>query len=157
MVVSISTIRGGSGTTNVIPDEVELLGTVRTLSRDLWERAPGWIEAVAKHAAQACGASAELILNRGYPVLVNDAGATAAAREAVLALFGEEGLATQPAPWMAGEDFARYAELRPSCYVFLGVGSPVKGITSPNHATDFDVDEAALARGTAWYLELASG
>lgn len=155
-VVTISTIRGGSGTTNVIPDEVELLGTVRTLDQELWTKAPDWLRETTQCAARACGCEAELDYKRGYPVLVNDPGATETARASVLALFGEDGLVSNPLPLMGGEDFARYAEERPSCYVFLGVGSADKGITAPNHATDFDVDEAALHRGTAWFLHLAT-
>lgn len=157
LVVTIASIRGGSGTTNVIPDEVELLGTVRTLDRELWAQAPTWIGETASAAARACGCTAELAYGRGYPVLVNDIGAASTAGQCVRELFGEEGLVPHPEPWMAAEDFARYAEARPSCYVFLGVGSEEKGITSPNHATDFDVDEAALHRGTAWFLRLAVG
>ncbi|MAE77172.1 MAG: hypothetical protein CMJ85_09915 [Planctomycetes bacterium] len=155
MVVTISTIRGGSGTTNVIPNDVELLGTVRTLNPALHEKAPGWVSDTAKAAAAACGCEAEVEYGLGYPVLVNDDGATATARECVRELLGESGLVETPMPMMGGEDFARYAELRPSCYVFLGVGSDSKGITSANHATDFDVDEAVLHRGTAWFLQLA--
>lgn len=155
LVVSISTMRGGSGTTNVIPDEVELFGTVRTLSPELHERAPEWIEDVVTNTARAHGCEAEIDYGRGYPVLVNDAAATENAREAIHALFGDAGFADTHEPWMGGEDFARYALLRPSCYLFLGVGSEAKGITSPNHATDFDVDEDALWRGTAWFLQLA--
>ena len=156
LVVTISTIRGGSGTSNVIPDEVELIGTVRTLSKELWEQAPQWIEDTARGAAKACSCDASVEYERGYPVLVNDDGATAKARECVRTLLGEDGLVAKPEPLMGAEDFARYAEERPSCYVFLGVGSRDKGITAPNHATDFDVDEAALHRGSAWFLQLAT-
>lgn len=155
LVVSISTMRGGSGTTNVIPDTVELAGTVRTLSRDLHEQAPDWVRDVVQNTALAHGCTVEIDYGRGYPVLVNDEAATANARSAVATLFGDEGFAENDEPWMGGEDFARYGELRPACYAFLGVGSEEKGITSPNHATDFDVDEDALWRGTAWFLQLA--
>ena len=156
LVVSIATMRGGSGTTNVIPNQVELLGTVRTLSRELHEKAPAWLEELASHAAAANGCSLQLDYARGYPVLVNDSKCTQIARSAVVELFGEDGLIADPQAWMGGEDFARYAELRPACYGFLGVGSTSKGISSPNHASDFDVDEAVLWRGTAWFLALAN-
>ena len=155
LVVSITTIQGGSGTTNVIPDQVELLGTVRTLAQDLWDKAPQWIEDCAQSAAKACGCSVELEYERGYPVLINDKAATAKARDAVATLFGDNGFTPYSEPLMASEDFARYGQQRPSCFVFLGVGNPEKGITASNHATDFDVDEDALHRGTAWFLQLA--
>ncbi len=155
LVVSIATMQGGSGTSNVIPDVVELRGTVRTLVGHLREAAPTWIAEVLENCVRAFGCSAELDYRRGYPVLVNDGGATATAREAVLDLFGAEGLVEESEAWMGGEDFARYAELRPACFAFLGVGAPDKGIVAPNHATDFDVDEEALWRGTAWFARLA--
>lgn len=155
LVVSISTMRGGSGTTNVIPDEVELLGTVRTLSPELHERAPSWVEELVRNTARAHGCEAEVDYERGYPVLINDEMATDNARRAIDTLFGADGFADSHEPWMGGEDFARYAQQRPACYLFLGVGSDAKGITAPNHATDFDVDEEALWRGTAWFLQLA--
>ena len=106
-------------------------------------------------AARACGCDAELEYNRGYPILRNDREATARSRRAVVDLFGEEALLPDPTALMAGEDFARYAERIPAAFVFLGAGSEEKGITSPNHATDFDVDEEVLYRGTAWFLALS--
>jgi amidohydrolase len=157
LVVSICTIEGGSGTSNVIPDEVRLLGTVRTLSPTIWEQAPQWIEAAARGAAAAAGCEVELSYQRGYPVLVNDAEAAAYASTCAQAVLGDDGLVSVPEPWMASEDFARYLQQRPGCYGLLGVGSEAKGTTSPNHATDFDVDEDALHRGVAWFLELAAG
>jgi len=153
-VVSISTIQGGSGTSNVIPDTLEMRGTVRTLDTKLWEQAPDWVETTCRAAAEAAGCTAEVDYQRGYPVLINDPEATKKAEAAVTKLFGRERLCP-PTAIMGGEDFARYGELRPSCYVFLGVGSPEKGIVSPNHATDFDIDEDVLHCGTAWFLELA--
>ena len=154
-VVSVSTIQGGSGTTNVIPDSVFLKGTVRCLSKELHEKAPVWIREVAEASARASACAAEVVFERGYPLLVNDEGATENARAAVLEVFGPRALIPEPFPLMGGEDFARYAEERPASYVFLGVGSDVKGITAPNHATDFDVDEETLHYGTAWFLGLA--
>ncbi|MCA8968620.1 MAG: amidohydrolase [Planctomycetes bacterium] len=155
LVVSIATIRGGTGTTNVIPDEVELKGTVRTLDAELHARAPDWIREVVTHTASAAGCRAEIGYVRGYPVLVNDADATERGKRAVRELFGETGFVPRSEPWMGGEDFARYAERRPACFAFLGVGNEAKGIVAPNHATNFDVDEEALWRGTAWFLKLA--
>jgi amidohydrolase len=157
LVVSVSSIRGGSGTTNVIPDQVELLGTVRTLSAEVWQEVPRWLEETARSAAASAGCAITLDYRRGYPVLVNDRAATARARASVRTVFGDTALVADAQPWMAAEDFARYAGERPACYVFLGVGNTARGIVSPNHATDFDVDEAVLHRGTAWFVGLAAG
>ncbi len=156
LVVSICSIRGGGEANNVIPDEVRMLGTARTLDPEQRERLPGMLEECVKNAAASCSCEGEFRYERGYPVLVNDPGATARAREAVRALAGDPGLFPSPSPLMAGEDFAYYLQQRPGCYVFLGVGNETKGIGSPNHATDFDVDEDALPFGTAWFLQLAN-
>ncbi len=93
---------------------------------------------------------------KGYPVLENDRDAYRRALEVTRSLFGEEGLLPDPKPLMGGEDFARYAEKVPALYAFLGAGAPEKGITAPNHAPDFDVDEEALPRGAAWFAGLAA-
>jgi len=155
LVVSIATIQGGSGTNNVIPDEVRLLGTARTLDTALWERVPGLVEDCAVHAARALGCEAAVDYARGYPVLVNEAGCAAEARQAAAALFGADALLPEPSPLMAGEDFAYYARMRPACYAFFGAGNAVKGITAPNHAAEFDLDEEQLYRAAAWFAALA--
>lgn len=154
-VISVCTIQGGSGTNNVIPDEVVLKGTVRCLSKSLQALAPTWLRETAQASAKASACEAEIVYEEGYPLLVNDEGATANARAAVIEVFGPQALVPQPFPLMGGEDFARYAQERPASYVFLGSGSDEKGIKAANHATDFDVDEATLHYGTAWFLALA--
>ncbi len=156
LVISVATIRGGSGTHNVIPSTVELKGTARTLSREIRKRIQALLEETAQAAAGAQGCEARLDYREGYPVLVNDRDAYRRALEVTQSLFGEEGLLPDPRPLLGGEDFARYAEKVPSLYAFLGAGSPEKGITAPNHAPDFDVDEEALPRGTAWFVGLAA-
>lgn len=157
LVISIASIEGGSGTSNVIPDTCTLHGTVRTLDPALWKEMPALIQERATAAARAAGCEIELDYQRGYPVLVNHPEATAKARQAAVALYGQECLLPQPQALMGGEDFARYLERIPGCYVFLGVGNADKHITAANHHVDFDVDESILPRGTAWFLQLAQG
>ena len=157
LVISIASIQAGSGTSNVIPDTCTLHGTVRTLDPTLWEEMPALIRERATAAARSVGCELELDYQRGYPVLVNHPQATAKARQAVLDLYGPTALLPQPQALMGGEDFARYLERIPGCYVFLGVGNPDKHIIAANHHVDFDVDESILPRGTAWFLQLAQG
>jgi len=155
LVISIASIQAGSGTSNVIPDTCTLHGTVRTLDPTLWEQMPEIIQERASAAARSAGCEIELDYSRGYPVLVNHPEATKKARAAAVALYGQECLLPVPQALMGGEDFARYLEHLPGCYIFLGVGNPDKDITAANHHVDFDVDEAVLPRGTAWFLQLA--
>ena len=153
-VISICSFQGGSGTNNVIPDFVEMAGTVRSLDEDLRGELPAWIQTSVQNVSKACGFEAELDYKKGYPVLVNDRDATQYARETALSLFGEDAIHPSPFPLLAGEDFAYYAQEIPACYVFLGTGKP--GMDSPNHATDFDVSEETLPLGTAWFSALTT-
>jgi amidohydrolase len=155
-VISVTTFRTPHRTHNVIPDSVELIGTARTMDEKLRDDVERWIGEVAQREAENAGCSAEVEYKRGYPVLVNDMSATERGRQAVEGILGPQGVMPDSVPLMAGEDFSYYASERPSCFVFLGTGNPAKGIGSPNHAVDFDVDEDALPLGTAWFLELAS-
>jgi len=154
-VISITAIHSEGHAHNVIPDRVELTGTVRNLDAGQRKSLESLIAESASSAARPSGCTATLRYERGYDVLVNDRAATEKGAEAVRRQFGEKALLPNPTPILAGEDFAYFARERPSCYVFLGVGSSEQGITMPNHATDFDVDESALPRGSAWFLELA--
>lgn len=155
-VISVTCFRTPHRTHNVIPDSVELIGTARTMNETLRNQIEQWIGEVAQREAENAGCTTELRYERGYPVLVNDPNATQRGIQAVQALLGPGGLMPQSVPLMAGEDFSHYANARPACFAFLGAGSPEKGIGSPNHAVDFDVDEDALPLGTAWFLDLAA-
>ena len=152
-VLSICSFQGGGGANNVIPDFVEMTGTVRTLDEGLRGDIPSWIETSVQGVAKACGCQAEVNYNKGYPVLVNDSATTQFARQVAEDLFGPKALHPQPFPLLAGEDFAYYAQKIPACYVFLGTGKP--GMDAPNHATNFDVSEETLPLGTAWFCALA--
>jgi amidohydrolase len=152
-VISICSFQGGGGANNVIPDFVEMTGTVRTLDEELRTSLPSWIETSVHGVAQACGCKAELHYNHGYPVLVNEPIATHYAKKTAEDLFGKTAIHPQPFPLLAGEDFAYYGQKIPACYVFLGTGKP--GMDAPNHATDFDVFEETLPLGTAWFCGLA--
>ncbi len=156
LVISIATIRGGSGTHNVIPSTVELKGTARTLSKERRAGLPRLLEETAAAAAATLGCRAETDYQEGYPVLANDPGAFERGRKIVLELFGPEALFPGARPLMGGEDFARYAQVVPSLFAFLGTGAPEKGISAPLHSPRFDLDEEALPRGTAWFAGLAS-
>lgn len=156
-VLTIASIHSASHTHNVIPDEVELLGTVRNLDREFRDELERLIGEAATHTAAAHGCTAEVSYERGYDVLINHPRACEAGERAVAALLGRGALLPDPAPIMGGEDFSKYAELRPSCFAFLGVRSEERGAVYPNHHAGFDVDEEALPLGTGWFLELARG
>ena len=142
------------GATNVLPDEVRIEGTFRSMDEDWRQRAHGLIRRTAEKTAEAFGATCEVEVREGYPALVNDAGLAAAVRETAVALVGEDRVVDLPM-WYASEDFAFYTEAVPGCFSVLGVGNPAAGITHGLHTPRMTVDEAALETGTAFLAALA--
>lgn len=154
-VVTVGVINGGTKS-NVIPESVTLLGTVRTLDPDLRDQMPVRLTAIADGICAAFGGVAEVEYNRGYDVVVNDAAMSDLARAAAVDVVGEEGV--QPAePGMGGEDFGRYLQKVPGCFVTIGAGD--RAIPAEErvggHSPRFALDPAALQYGVAWYVALA--
>ena len=142
------------GATNVLPDEVRIEGTFRSMDEGWRQRAHGLIRRTAEKTAQAFGATCGVEVREGYPALVNDAGLAAAVRETAVALVGEDRVVDLPM-WYASEDFAFYTEAVPGCFSVLGVGNAAAGITHGLHTPRMTVDEAALETGTAFLAALA--
>ena len=153
-VVTVATIHGGTKD-NIIPDEVVMTGTVRTLSPELRAAMPQRIEALAQGVAGGFGAQATLDYARGYPVLVNDAAMTDLAARAATRTLGEEQVVTAE-PVLGAEDFAYFLEQRPGCFASLGVGLPSTPLDErpTGHSARFRLDEAALPVGVAYYLAI---
>lgn len=153
-VVSITQIHAGT-TGNVIPEVVEMNGTVRTLSEATHATVARRIEELAAGVAHAHQANAEVKIRRGYPVLVNDKAAVecvwAAAREVG---FGADHLLTLPGQG-GGEDFAYFTQKVPGAFAFLGGGNKSKRCDFPHHHPRFNIDEDALPLGAALLAELA--
>ncbi len=146
-VISFGSVRGGEAN-NVIPDCVELSGTVRSYdpaTRDLLERR---LHETVEASAAALGCRGELSYRRDLPPVLNDPRATRFARSAVESLLGAEG-AVVPVPSMGGEDFAVFTEKAPGCFLWLGVGNPDIGAVHPWHSPLFVADERALPLGAA--------
>lgn len=148
IVVTIAKIQGGEKF-NIIPREVELEGTVRTLNPGLRDQVKGMIERILGGITSACGAQYELEYVRNYPVLVNDHNITALVEEASREILGKENTVILEKPLMGSEDFASYLEHIPGSYLFLGVG-PEEGKTIyPWHHPGYDINEEALPVGAA--------
>jgi len=148
VVVSVGSIHGGQQF-NVIAEEVELKGTVRTLNESLREEMPSLLETMAACTAEAFGARCELAYERGYPVLINDEEKTALVREVARQICGAENLVELPNPYMGGEDMAYFLEQIPGCYFLLGVRPEGVEQPSPWHSSSFDLNEKALPYGAA--------
>lgn len=142
-VVSVTRINGGN-TWNVIPDKVELEGTVRSMEKDDRIFIEKRMREIAEHTAAAYGANAELLWYPGPPATVNEKAWSAFAQK----VAEESGFEVVPQRnSTGGEDFAFYLEKIPGCFINVGTG-----VGYPNHHPKFYADEAALTPA-AEYLE----
>jgi len=144
----------GNGATNVIPDEVKLEGTFRTMNEAWRKEAHEKMKALAASVAGSMNGSAVLTVEHGYPFLVNDEKTTATAKAAAEAYLGKENVEELPLR-MTAEDFAFFSQRVPACFYRLGTGNKAKGITSGVHSSTFDIDEKALEIGAGLMAWLA--
>lgn len=143
-----------NGATNVIPDQVYLEGTFRTLNEEWRAEAHTRMKKLAMELAASMGGSCDFEIRKGYPFLVNDEPLTDRARSWAEAYVGAENVEDLEI-WMAAEDFAFYSQQAPSCFYRLGVRNEAKGIVSSVHTATFDVDETALETGMGLMAWLA--
>jgi amidohydrolase len=136
-------ISGGTAD-NVIPTEVRMSGTCRTLDRSIWEEMPALIDRLVPEITAPTGAKAQVQYVRGIPPVINDGRVVATCRTAVTNLLGARFLTEAPTS-MGAEDFASYTEVVPGNLIRLGVKPP--GLPIDLHSAAFKVDEAALETG----------
>ena len=152
IVMSITKIAAGT-THNVLPDAVELLGTLRTLSPEGRARGRQAFERICTHVAAAHGCTAEVEIEPGYPPTINDGRAVEIVRE----LAGDDYLELA-ASNMGGEDFSYVLERVPGAMAFLGVAS--NGVDAsacaPLHNPHMMIDESVLPKGVALHCAFAT-
>ena len=144
----------GNGATNVIPEEVKIEGTFRTMNEDWREKAHEKIKMISSTIAKKHNAEIVVTIEKGYPFLVNDDEKTQKAKKAAEEFLGKENVEELPIR-MTAEDFAYYSQQLPSCFYRLGTGNKSKGITSGVHTSTFDIDEKALEIGSGLMAWLA--
>jgi len=153
LVVSVCSMSTSQvGAFNVIPDAVNLLGTVRTFrpeTRDLAERR---IKEVAAGVAQGLGVSAEVTYMRGYPATVNSPREAEFAAQVGEAVFGAGNVVRDHEPTMGGEDFSYMLQARPGAYVFLGQGGVELGCML--HNPNYDFNDAVIPLGAGYLASL---
>jgi hippurate hydrolase len=156
VVLTVAKILGGT-TTNVIPETVELQGTLRSVSERSRQRAREGIVHVAQKIAEAHEASAKIELTKGYDVTVNDGRMVDLAASVTRDLFGERGFIQMPTPVMGAEDWCYVLQKIPGCMVFLGVvpeGCDHRH-AAPCHSNKMMLDEDAMLNGVALYAAVA--
>ena len=146
LVVSVTSFRTESEAFNVIPQHVELRGTVRTMDPETRKMAEQRIKEIAAGVGATFGAKAEVDWRPGYPVMVNSEEQTAFAAEVAAKVAGD--CADAPLV-MGGEDFAYMLEERPGAYILVGNGD-----TAMVHHPAYDFDDNAIPAGCSWWAEI---
>jgi amidohydrolase len=135
-----------NGATNVIPDEVYIEGTFRTLDEAWRDEAHLHLRQLCEGLAASMGAVCELEIRRGYPCLDNNPAVTARVRAAAEAYLGAENV-IELDQWLAAEDFAYFSQAAPACFYRLGTRAVDGRFAASVHTPTFDVDEQALSIG----------
>ena len=152
IVLSITKVTAGT-THNVVPDVVDLLGTLRTLSPEGRARGRAAFERICTHVAAAHGCTAEVAIEQGYPPTVNDRRAVKLIRD-----IAGDAFLKLPASNMCGEDFSYILEKVPGAMAFLGVAAEGQDADdcAPLHNPAMTIDERALPLGVALHCAFAT-
>ncbi|UWR34606.1 amidohydrolase [Sulfitobacter sp. W027] len=147
VVVSVCTLRSDTDSHNVLPHQVLLRGTVRTLNPEVQDLAERRLHDITRLTAEAHQCKAEIDYQRGYPVTRNHAEHTRFAAEAADQIT--PGTERDTPPIMAGEDFSYMLNARPGAYIMIGNGD---GATV--HHPEYDFDDAAIPAGCSWFAQV---
>ncbi|MGA1545285.1 MAG: amidohydrolase [Saprospiraceae bacterium] len=153
-VITVGKIDGGVRN-NIVPESVEMIGTIRTLDTEMQKSIHQRIKTTAENIAEAWGATADVQIITGYPVTYNNPELTAEMLPTVKATAGADNVILAKAVTGA-EDFSFYAQEVPGLFLFLG-GMP-KGLdpsqAGPHHTPDFFIDESGLKLGVGLFCNL---
>lgn len=146
VVVSVTSFETSSKAFNVIPQGVQLCGTVRTMSPEMRDLAERRIQEICDGVAATFGGKADVTYIRGYPVMVNSEEQTEFAAEVARSVSGS----CDDAPLvMGGEDFAYMLEERPGAYILVGNGD-----TALVHHPEYNFNDEAIPAGCSWWAEI---
>jgi hippurate hydrolase len=154
VVITVTKIAAGT-TGNVIPESVEMLGTIRATSARARERAHEGLRRLVEGIAAAHEVKANVAILEGYPVTVNDADATQFARETATELLGENAYIQMPQPAMGAEDFSFVLERIPGAMLILGVRPDDIAQPAPCHSNRMTLNEEGMVADIALHAGLA--
>ncbi len=152
-VLTFGKIAGGFAT-NVIPDKVEILGTLRTMDEPWRKEARKWIKDIIEQTCAAYGAKAFVDMPPGYPSLYNDPALTNVAEGWAKEYVGAEQVHTLDMR-MAGEDFSFYTHHVPGCFFRIGTNQNNEKFLAAVHNAHFDIDENAMKTGVGLFSWIA--
>lgn len=158
-VLSITQIHAGT-TTNIVPDEARMVGTVRTFDLGVLDMMESRMRQIADNTAAAFDAKADFVFHRGYPPLINHAKETEFAISVMQSVVGADNVDTDTEPTMGAEDFAFMLQEKPGCYAFIGNGEGVHraeghGLGPCNlHNPSYDFNDALLPIGASYWVRL---
>lgn len=154
IVVTVGQIHGGTAN-NVIPMSAMVHGTIRTMNPEVRLMASERLRAVAHGVAAACNVSAEVTINEGYPVVINEASAVERFLRVAKDTLGEQFVSDDAKPTMGGEDFAYYGAECPCCFYQLGLIPDGQDSYASVHTPHFDFNDDALVVGVQLMTALA--
>ena len=155
VVVTFGSVHGGD-TNNVIPDEVRLLGTLRTQRFETADKVAEILQRIARSVGESTGTTIEVRFEGAVGPVINDGKVTEICVEAAKSLLGARHLHLIPQPSMGAEDFAGYLLQVPGCMMRLGVARQTKP-NPPLHSPYFDIDERALVIGAKLLVRFVAG
>ena len=153
-VISITCVNAGTAQ-NVIPDDVHLIGSVRTMLPQTRDNVEATIQKIAEGIAHAHGATAKVVYERGYPATINSDRETAACAEVAAEVVGEDNVHLDRPPLMASEDFSFMLQAKPGCFIFLGNGESGHPGGCMVHNANYDFNDDVAIYGASYWTRLA--
>ncbi len=154
IIVSICRVQGGFNQ-NIIPDEVELEGTVRTFNNKVRKKIAKRMEEKIKGITKSYGADYELQYDFKYPPLINHREYTEKFVQSAKKILPEEDIVELENPLMGGEDMSYFLEEVPGTFFFLSNMKAIDGEIHSHHSSKFDMDEGEFWKGTALFVQTA--
>ena len=152
-VLTIGSIHAGT-VGYVIPERVEMQGTLRTFDDSLRGRLLGRAAELVRRTGEAFGVTAEMRVVFSADACRNDPAKAALVRRAAERVVGRE-MVSSDFRTAGADDMAEFLKLMPGCYFFVGSANPERGLAAPHHSPGFDFDEAALEVGALALAEVA--
>ena len=147
-ILSFSTVHGGTAS-NIIPEEVTLTGSIRTLDPEKREALANEFEQVARGVARSSGGTCRLEVKREYPSVFNHPELAGEFKESAAKIVPVDNVIDRQSPSMTGEDVAYFHQKVPGVHWLLGTANPALGFTHPLHSPFFDFNEEVMPLGAA--------